>query len=151
MTAAPQEQVNPYLRTTVLTASPEQLRLMLLDGAIKFLNQGRRGLAEKDYEAMYDGFRQSREIVLELLNAIQEGPDQDLTNRMRGLYTYMYSRMIEASHERDLDKADEILKLLDYERDTWQMLINKLADERTGTEQPAAPQPDAPQPLSIEG
>ena len=29
---------NAYLRTKVMTASPEELRLMLLDGAIRFAN-----------------------------------------------------------------------------------------------------------------
>ena len=40
-----------YLRTQVLTASPEKLRLMLLDGAIRFTRQGRDGILAKDHEA----------------------------------------------------------------------------------------------------
>ena len=36
--------VNEYLRTRVLTASPEELRLMLLDGALKYAMQAREGL-----------------------------------------------------------------------------------------------------------
>ena len=39
---------NAYLRTKVMTASPAELRLMLLDGAIKFANQAREGLQAKD-------------------------------------------------------------------------------------------------------
>ena len=36
MTASPP---NPYLRTKVMTASPAELRLLLLDGAVKFLER----------------------------------------------------------------------------------------------------------------
>ena len=42
--------INPYLRNQVLTASPEQLRLMLYDGALRFMRAGKVGLAEKNYD-----------------------------------------------------------------------------------------------------
>ena len=62
---------NAYLRTKVLTASPEELRLLLLDGAIKFARQGREGLAARNYEASFNGISQCRNIVLELLTTIK--------------------------------------------------------------------------------
>ncbi|MEO1059304.1 MAG: flagellar export chaperone FliS, partial [Actinomycetota bacterium] len=36
----PPQGPNPYLKTKVMTASPEELRLMLYDGALKFCRQG---------------------------------------------------------------------------------------------------------------
>ena len=38
--------VNPYLQTKILTASPDQLRLMLYDGAIKFCHQARKAIED---------------------------------------------------------------------------------------------------------
>ena len=48
-------QPNAYLRTKVLTASPADLRLMLLDGALKFAEQGKVGLENQDHEAAFEG------------------------------------------------------------------------------------------------
>ena len=68
------DTANAYLRTQVMTASPEQLRLMLLEGAIKFARQGREAITKKDHENVYNGFSRARNIVLELTNT---KPDVD--------------------------------------------------------------------------
>lgn len=123
-------ETNAYLRTKVLTASPEELRLMLLDGAIKFLRQGREAMAKKDHEGTYNGMTRARNIVLELLNGVKPEPDPELYQRVTSLYTFMYTSLVEANMERDLVKCDKIVDLLEYERETWVMLMRKLVDER---------------------
>lgn len=126
-----QNPVNAYLRTKVLTASPEQLRLMLLDGAIKFAHQGRDGIIAKNHEATFNGISQCRDIVLELLTTLKPEFDPELCDRVRALYTFMYTQLVEASMERNLEKLDKVLELLEYERETWAMLIGKLSEERS--------------------
>jgi len=135
---------NPYLRTKVLTASPEELRLMLLDGALHFLAIGREGLAAKTYEKVYEGFWQSKAIVMELITSLRPEHAPELCSRMSGLYTYIYRLLMEASFQRDMTKADEAQKLLEYERETWVMLMDRLSAERAGTPQaPGAAGPHA--------
>jgi flagellar protein FliS len=146
---------NAYLRTRVLTASPEELRLLLLEGAIKFARQGREGLAAKDYEASYNGISQSRNIVLELLTTVKPEHDPQLADRVKALYTYMYVTMVEASMEKSVEKLDSVISLLEYERETWVMLMDQLAKERggAGPESPAqaAEAKPARPALSIQG
>lgn len=119
-----------YLRTKVLTAPPEQLRLLLLEGAVKFARQGADGLRRRDFEASYNGLSQCRNIVVELLTTMRPDVDPDLCDRMRGLYTFMMGELIKGSLEKDADRVDSVIKLLEYERDTWALLLRKLADER---------------------
>jgi flagellar protein FliS len=121
---------NAYLRTKVLTASREELRLMLLDGAIKFATQGREGLAAKNYEASYNGISQCRNIVLELLTTIKPEFDPELCERVKAIYTFLYSELVEASLQKSVDKLDGVIKILNYERETWAMLMDKVAAER---------------------
>ncbi len=125
-------QANAYLRTRVLTASPEELRLLLLDGAIKFANQGKEGLLHKDFEASYNGFSQCREIIIELLTSIRSEPDPALAERVKALYTFMYKHLVEGVHEKDITKIDAVIELLNYERGTWVLLMEKAANERAG-------------------
>ena len=129
---------NPYFRTKVLTASPEQLRLILLEGAIHFVAIGREGLATKNYEKVYEGFSQSKAIVMELINALRPEIAPELCSRLSSLYTYIFRLLMEASFEKNDAKASEALKLLEYERETWTLLLEKLATER-----PSAPNPSA--------
>ncbi|MBC7834272.1 MAG: flagellar export chaperone FliS, partial [Phycisphaerales bacterium] len=122
--------VNTYLRTKVLTSTPEELRLLLLDGAMKFARQGRAAMEAKDIQGTFSGFSQCRNIVMELINSVRPEIDPDLAKRVTSLYTFIYSRILTASMEKNFGAADEAIKLLEYERETWVMLMDKLAIER---------------------
>jgi flagellar protein FliS len=121
---------NAYLMNKVLSASPEELRLMLLDGAIRFVRQGREGLANKNYEASFNGFSQARNIVMELINSIRPEYNPELCSKVSGVYTFLYTQLIEAGHERNIAKIDKVIQLLEYERETWILLMEKLAAEK---------------------
>lgn len=127
---------NPYLRTKVMTASPAELRMMLFDGAIKFLEQGRDGLEAKDHEKAFNGLTRCQNILMELLNGLEPKHAPDLCQKLSGLYTFMYTRLVTACIEHDAEVADEVLELLRYERETWKLLIDQL-DEQGG---PAVPE-----------
>ena len=118
---------NPYLRNQVLSAKPEQLRLMLFDGAIRFLSTGRKGLESKDYDVSYTHISKAQKIVLELSSSLNPSVMPEVTEKLSALYTYIYRLLIEASTQRDTKPLDEAIRLLKYERETWAMLIEKAA------------------------
>ena len=141
---SPLNTVDAYLKTRVLTANPEQLRLMLLDGAIKFAQQGQAGLRAEDFEASYEGFSQSRAIVMELIVTIEAEPDPLLAERVKSVLSFIYSEMVEASINRDMDKMDESIRLLEFERETWAMFIEHLVtDGKDAPDAMGEPKPDA--------
>ena len=74
-----QNSVNPYLKTKIMTASPEELRLMLFDGAIKFASQARAGIESKNHEASFDNIMRAQKIVLELSTSLNHEVDPELT------------------------------------------------------------------------
>jgi len=135
---------NPYFRTKVLTASREELRDMLLEGCLRFMQGGRDAMARKDWEGVYNGFTQAKAIILELINTLDRNASAELCDRLSGLYTYMYSRLTEGSFEKDISKVDEVIGLMQYERDTWAMLMEKLAAERAARRGPVAEADGAP-------
>ena len=143
---------NPYLRTKVMTASPTELRLMLLDGAIKFLEQGKAGLESRDYEASYNGISRCQNILMELLNGLEPEREPELCAKLSGLYTFMYTQLMRACIDKDTAIAGEVLNLLRYERETWHLLMQQMADENASgaaaasaiaEEAAAAPPPNA--------
>ncbi|MHC4775207.1 MAG: flagellar export chaperone FliS [Planctomycetota bacterium] len=131
-----------YLRTKIMTAGPAELRLMLFDGALKFAEKGRAGLVESDFEAAYEGISRCQQILLELINGLRPDQDPALCERLSGLYTFLYTRLIDASRERSAEIVEEVIKLLEYERQTWSMLLEKLAEATTGGEQGLPDGPD---------
>lgn len=121
---------NAYLKTKVMTAAPEELRMMLLDGAVRFAKMAKDGMENKDYEKVYEGFKHSREIVLELINTINPIPDPKLAETVRGLYVFIFGELAKASLNKEMDRLDNAIKLLEYEQETWTQLLVKLAEER---------------------
>lgn len=118
---------NPYLKTKILTASPEELRLMLYDGAIRFCRQSRDAMEAQDFEQSYNGLMRAQKIVLELSTSLNHSIAPELCDKLSALYTYIYRRLVDANLKRELEPIDEAIKLLDYERQTWQMLMQKLS------------------------
>jgi flagellar protein FliS len=141
---------NAYLRTRVLTASPEELRLMLLDGAIKFARQGREGLATRNFEASFNGLCQCRDIVMELITTIRSEVNPELASNVKALYTFIYTQLVEGGHEKNVVKLDKAIELLEYERETWVMLMQKLVEERGSQPQPAGERAAERAPVSLQ-
>jgi flagellar protein FliS len=120
---------NAYLQTKVLTSNPAELRLMLFDGAIRFAAMAHDGLNRKDFDAAFTGITRCQDILLELINGLRPDQDPQLCQKLSALYTFMYTRLMLASSERDPAIVAEVLKLLQYERETWAMLLEQLAAE----------------------
>jgi len=122
--------VNPYLKTKIMTASPEELRLMLFDGAIRFASQARAGIREQNHETSFDNIMRAQKIVLELSTSLNHEVDPELTEKLSALYTYIYRLLVDANMQHRVEPLDEAIKLLEFERETWRMLMRKLAAEQ---------------------
>ena len=125
-TAAP----NAYLRNAVLTATPEQLQLMLYDGAIRFASQGADAIEQDDYEACFETLSRAQKIVLELRAGVRREANPELCDQMTQLYHYIYQRLVDGSINRDAETIREAVKLLEYQRETWVMLLERMGRER---------------------
>ena len=120
---------NEYLKTKVMTAAPEQLTMMLYDGVVRFAEQGREAIINNDYEGSYTLLTKAQNIVSEFLSTLKDEVDPELCGKMRALYMFCYERLIMANLKRDLKKLDEAIKILNYMRETWSLLLEKIAKE----------------------
>ena len=127
------EKVNPYLKTQVMTASREQLQLMLYDGAIRFCAQAKAKIDEKDYEASYTFLVKAQKIILALLSGLRKNISPSLCEKLASLYNFIYRRLVEANLARDKAKIDDAIKVLSLQRDIWAELMEKITDEGIDT------------------
>lgn len=127
---------NPYLKTKIMTASPEELRLMLYEGAIRFCRQARTALDEQNFESSYNNLMRAQKIVLELSTSLNHKIAPELCDKLSALYTYIYRRLVDASVGRDTAIVTEVIDLLEYEKETWKLLMQQVGQspERSGME-----------------
>jgi flagellar secretion chaperone FliS len=126
----PKPAANPYLKTKIMTASPEELRLMLYEGAIKFCIQGKEAMSAGQFENSYNALMRAQKIVLELSSSLNHTVAPELCEKLSALYTYIYRRLVDANIKREVAAVDEAIQLLDYEKQTWQLLMQKVAAEQ---------------------
>ena len=121
-----------YLRTKVMTATPEQLQMMLYDGAIRFGEQGRAALAERNYEKSYTMISRVQKIINEMNSSLKHDVEPALCGKLASLYNFVYRKLIDANVGRDLTALDEALEVLRYQRETWAMLLDQLGKQKAG-------------------
>jgi len=146
---------NAYLEAKVLTASPEQLQLMLYDGAIRFCEQARLAIQKNKIEESFNLITKAEKIIMEMLNSLRDEFAPDTCANMRRLYVFCYDRLIEANLKKNPKPLDEALNVLRPMRETWILLIEKLKEEKTNP-LPSTPDPKSDDPLlgktvSLEG
>ena len=126
---------NEYLKTKVMTASPEMLTLMLWDGAIRFTDQGREAIIKKDIEGSYHALVRAQKIIMELATSLRHDVNPDLCKNLSALYTFIYRRLVDANIQKDVKLADDALEIMRHQRATWVMLMDSLAKERVAQAQ----------------
>src|ERR1700743_2655125 len=110
--AAPSQE---YLKTKVMTASPEMLTLMLWDGAIRFAEQGKEAIHKKEIEGSYKSLLRSQKIIAELISNLKHKVDPDLWGKPSALYNFIYRRLVEANVSKDPKLVDDALGIMRHQ------------------------------------
>ena len=127
-----QQAANHYLRTKVLTATPEQLQLMLYDGAIRFAEQAKVALEKKNYEQSYNALSRAQKIIAELCSSLKHDVAPELCGKLAALYNFIYRKLVEANIEHKIASLEEALGILKYQRETWVLLLDRLGKTKAG-------------------
>jgi flagellar secretion chaperone FliS len=138
-----QQAAQNYLKTKVFTATPEQLQLMLYDGAIRFGEQARVALEQRNFEQSYGMISRVQKIITEMSSSLKHKMAPELCGKMAALYNFVYRRLVEANIEHKIEALDEALNILRYQRETWVMLMTQLGKQKAGA---AATKLDMPAP-----
>jgi flagellar protein FliS len=126
-----------YLRNAVLTATSEQLVLMLYDGAIRFSRQAKEAMERKDYETSCEKLLRAQRIVQELETGLRPEANAEVCRQMKALYSFINDRLLKANLKHETAAIDEALKVLEHQRQTWQMLLDKVRGDLPPPSTPA--------------
>ena len=115
-----------YTRTQILTASPVKLRGLLLQRAIQEARGLRQSVETGDGEQILAHGNILRRLVLALMSGVAEDVDLELLQHLQGITVYLYRKIGEASGQRDCTAADEVVALLEFEKETWDQATARL-------------------------
>jgi flagellar protein FliS len=115
-----------YTASSVLTASPERLVVMLYDGAVRFLRQSAAAMRSQNREAALVGIQRA-EAIINQLNTSLDMSQGDVSTRLRSIYLFSKRHLSEALIERDPDKIDDVIRLLADLREAWEQVAGQAA------------------------
>lgn len=108
-----------YRRTQIETAPPEQLILMLYDGAIRFARNGRRALEDGDRQKAHAALTRAQDVISELIGSLDMEAGGELAANLYRLYRYIYQRLVQANVQKSVEPIDEVVRLVGELREGW--------------------------------
>lgn len=116
-----------YLETQVNTATPQRLRLMLIEAAIREAKRtAELWRAARNDEAL-EALIRCRAIVGELLAGVADA-ETPLARRVLGLYGFLFTSLTEAQLTRDAVRLEAVVRILEEESQTWHQVCTSFPD-----------------------
>ena len=106
-----------YNRNKIMTASPQDLTLMLYDGAIKFCNIAIAGVEENDIQKAHNNIMKVQAIIEEFQMTLDF--KYPVANDFNNVYNYIMKRLRDANMTKDKEILEEVSGHLHTMRDTW--------------------------------
>jgi len=106
-----------YRQQRILNAPPEHLTLMLYNGCLKFMDDGKAALNDKDYEAANNLLQRAQRIISEFRLTLNF--DYEISHQLLPLYNYVYDRLVEGNIKSDTKQIDEAITIISELRDAW--------------------------------
>ena len=101
----------------VNAAESEQLTLMLYNGCLKFIDEGKEALENRQYESANTSLQKAQRIISEFRLTLNM--DYEISHQLLPLYNYVYDRLVEGNIKSDLSKIDEAKGIITELRDAW--------------------------------
>jgi flagellar protein FliS len=118
-------QHQAYRDSSVLTAPPERLVVMLYDGAHRFLFQAAHAMRSGDISLMNNRMQRAEAIISELRGTLNFEQGGDIATRLEAIYSFCQRHLLEARLKRDPQRIEQVMKLLAELRDAWDQVAGK--------------------------
>ena len=113
--AAPQA----YRESAVLTASSQELVVMLYDGACRFLRQGAVAMRSGDIATANARMQRAEAIIDHLLATLDHEQGGEVADRLSALYLFFRRHLNTARIQRQPEEVERVASMLGELRSAW--------------------------------
>lgn len=115
-----------YKKTSVETASKEQILLMLYQAAIKNCKKAIESIEQKNIAKKGEYIGKLQDIIVELSNSLDFEVGGDIAKELNSLYDYMMFSTTQANIKIDKQPLEGVLKVLITLYDGWTEAVKSL-------------------------
>ena len=120
---------NKYKQTSILSASREQILLMLYEAAIKFTKLAIQAAEDKKVAERGQNIIRAFDIIVELQATLDHKVGGELAKQLESLYVFMIEQYTKANLSGSPDPLRANLKILENLYDGWKGAIEKMKKE----------------------
>lgn len=114
-----------YEETSIYTASPTKLVVMLYEGAIRFLTRAASDIRNRDLVSKRKSVNQATAIIQYLRLTLDTDKGQEIARELDRLYAYVLSRIVDGSTKLDASSIEEAIKVLSDLLPAWEEIARK--------------------------
>ena len=122
--------VYQYQQNSIMTATPEELTLMLYNGCIKGIKMTKIAIEDNDYEKCNYYICKAQAIIRELRATLDM--KYDISQNLYDLYTYFLDRLIEANVKKQTTRLSEVEEFVIQLRDAWSLAMKDARIKQAG-------------------
>lgn len=110
---------NIYKNNSVNYASKEQLLIMLVDGAAKFVKIARQALVDNEMKKAHENILRTQDIYYELMSSLDVSQGGEWAQNIMRIYEFIVSELTKANIKKDVTILDKVIPLIEEIKDTW--------------------------------
>ncbi len=118
-----------YKKTSVETASKEQILLMLYQAAIKHCKKGIEAIEENNLPRKGEHIGKLQDIIVELSNSLDFEVGGDVAKELASLYDYILYASTQANMKLDATHLNGCLKVLNTLYEGWTEAVKSLKNQ----------------------
>lgn len=125
-----------YKKTSIHTASKEQILLMLYQSAIKNCKKAMEAIDNEDIGKKGEFIGKLQDIIIELNNSLDLEVGGDVAKELSSLYDYLLYASTQANMKIEKEPLESCLEILKTLYDGWNSAIKSLKNETAKAPQP---------------
>ena len=111
--------MNQYQNNQILSASPEQILILLYDGSIRFCRQAIHAMEAGQRKVQAEKISRAMAIICEFANTLDHKVGGEIATDLDALYSFMTRELTRANLQNDREALETVEDLLTGLRETW--------------------------------
>jgi len=124
------QTANAYKNQAIMTASPEQLTLLLYNGALRFLSESIAAMEQGDLEKSHNANLRVQDIVREFVCTLDMR--YEIAKTWAQLYEYVEYCLIQGNIKKDVQQLRNAKMVLQELRDAWEGAMKRVRLAQAG-------------------
>lgn len=121
-----------YQSVQIGTAGRERLLIMLYEGCIRFLEQGRTAVAAGRREEGHNALLRAQDIIAELMSTLDMEAGGQVARNLYRLYEYYTFLLVDANLHQNVAPIAEVIDHMQQLLDAWHQVIRQSASAQGG-------------------